>query len=147
MSPKYLGLIIEVKVMNFVDHIKKYSDKKLVKLWAYCLGFNQSCQDHLYWLNIKHQESDADVICDQAYNSSSHEKLESLQHSACLPITGAERRISSEKIYQELGLESLKLRRWFRKICHFYKISKEKSRSYLLDLNPNLNKVHETRQQ
>ena len=36
-------------------------------------------------------------------------------------ITGAIRDTSTKTIYQELGLESLKFRRWFRKLCHFYK--------------------------
>ena len=31
----------------------------------------------------------ADVICDQAYNSSFHEKFRSLQYNACLAIAGA----------------------------------------------------------
>ena len=31
----------------------------------------------------------AEVICDQAYNSSFHEKFRSLQYNACLAITGA----------------------------------------------------------
>ena len=64
---------------------------------------------------------------------------------ACLAITGAIRGISSEKLYQELGLDSLKSRRWFRKLCHFYQILNEKSLSYLFDLIPNLNRVRETR--
>ena len=87
----------------------------------------------------------ADVIYGEAYNSSSHEKLESLQCNACLAITGAIRGTSSEKLYQKLGLHSLKLRRWFRKLCHFYEILNEKSPSYLLNLIPNVNRVHETR--
>ena len=63
-----------------------------------------------------------------------------------MAITGAIRRTSSKKLYQQLGLESLKLRRWFRKLRNFYKILNEKSPSYLFDLIPNLNRVHETRQ-
>ena len=86
----------------------------------------------------------ADIIYDQAYNSSFYEKLESLQCNACLTLTGAIRKTSSENLYQELGLESLKSRRWFRKLCQFYKILNEKSPSYLLDLIPNLNRVCET---
>ena len=31
----------------------------------------------------------ADVICDQGYNSSFHEKFRSLQYNACLAIAGA----------------------------------------------------------
>ena len=52
---------------------------------------------------------------------------------------------STEKIYQELGLESPKSRRWFRKLCHFYKIFNDKSPSYLFNLIPNFNRVHNTR--
>ena len=33
------------------------STKILVKLWTYCVDFNQSYQDHLYGLYIKHQKS------------------------------------------------------------------------------------------
>ena len=99
----------------------------------------------IYKTFIRSQLDFADVIYDQAYNSSFHEKLESLQYNACLAITGAIRGTSSEKLYQELGLESLKSRRWFRKPCHFYKILNEKSPSYLFDLIPNLNRVRETR--
>ena len=87
----------------------------------------------------------ADIIYDQAYNSTFHDKLESIQYNACLAITGAIRGTSTEKIYQELGLESLKSRRWFRKLCHFYKIFNEKSSSYLFNLIPNFNKVLNTR--
>ena len=61
--------------------------KKLVKYWAYCVDFNQSYQDHPYWLHIKHLSDFADV---KACNSAFHEKLESLQTGiAYLAITGA----------------------------------------------------------
>ena len=49
------------------------------------------------------------------------------------------------KTIQELGLESLKSRPWFRKICHFYKILNEKSPLYLFDLIPNLKRARENR--
>ena len=62
-----------------------------------------------------------------------------------LAIVGTIRGTSTEKIYQELGLEFLKSRRWFRKLCHFYKIFNEKSPSYLSKLIPNFNRVHNTR--
>ena len=86
-----------------------------------------------------------DFIYDQAYNSSFYEKLESIQYNACLEITGEIRRTSSEKLYQDLRLESLKSTHWFRKLCRFYKIVNEKSPSYLFNLFPNLNRVRETR--
>ena len=64
----------------------------------------------IYKTFIRSQLDFADVIYDQACNSSFHEKLESIQYNACLAITGAIRGTSSEKLYQELGLESLKSR-------------------------------------
>ena len=46
-----------------------------------------------------------DILYDQAYNASFHQKLEKIQYNACIAITGAIRGTSKEKIYQELGLE------------------------------------------
>ena len=39
-----------------------------------------------------------------------------------LTITCAIRGMSKEKLYEELGLESLQHRRWYRKLCYLYKI-------------------------
>ena len=52
-----------------------------------------------------------DIICDQPRNESFCEKLEYVQYKASLAITGAIKRPSREKLYQELGLESLKTRK------------------------------------
>ena len=60
----------------------------------------------------------------------------SIQYNACLAITGAIRGTSREKIYQELGLESLQLRRWYRKLCLFYKVFKNEHPKYLFHLIP-----------
>ena len=86
----------------------------------------------------------ADIIYDQAYDSAFHDKLESIQYNACLEITGAIRGTSTEKNIPRTSLESLKSRRWFRKPCHFYKIFNKKSPSYLFNLIPNFNRVHNT---
>ena len=75
---------------------------------------------------------------------SSHHKLEYIQCNACLAITGAIRGTiavairgtSKEKLSQELGLESLQLRRWYRKLRMFYKIYKYGSPQYLFKLIP-----------
>ena len=40
-------------------------------------------------------------------------------------ITGAIRGTSKEKLYQELGLESLRLRLWYRKLSFFIKYLKK----------------------
>ena len=53
-----------------------------------------------------------DVLFDQAFNALFHEKLEPMKYDACFALTGTIRDTSKEKPYQELGLESLQLRRW-----------------------------------
>ena len=60
-----------------------------------------------------------DVLYDQSYNNTFHQKMESVQYNATLAITGAVRGSSRENFYQELGLESLQQRRWYMKICYF----------------------------
>ena len=55
-----------------------------------------------------------DIIYDQPRNVSFCEKLESVQYKATLAITGAIQGTSCNKIYEELGIASLKARRWYR---------------------------------
>ena len=50
------------------------------------------------------------IIYDQPQNDSFCKKLESLQYKTALAITGAIQGTSRDKIYQELGLETLKSR-------------------------------------
>ena len=56
-----------------------------------------------------------------------------IQYNAVLAVATAIQGFSSEKIYQELGLESLQSRRWFRKLYQFYNI-KKKSHQYLFNI-------------
>ena len=50
--------------------------------------------------------------------------MDSIQYNAALAITGTIRGSSREKIYQELDLESLRQRPWYRKLCYFFKLTK-----------------------
>ena len=50
------------------------------------------------------------------------EKLESVQYSAALAVTGASKGTSRDKLYWELGLESLSQQHWSRRLALFYKI-------------------------
>ena len=53
-----------------------------------------------------------DIIFDQAYTASFRQKIESVQYNLALVITGVIRWTSKEKLYQEIGLETLEKRRW-----------------------------------
>ena len=74
------------------------------------------------------------IIYDQPNNQAFSNKLEAVQYNAALAITGAIRGTSKTKIYQELGLESLKSCRWFRRLCYFYKIKNYGLPEYLFKL-------------
>ena len=60
--------------------------------------------------------------------------MESIQYNAALAITGAVRGTSWEKLYQELGFESLQQRCWYRKLCCLFEIINSQSPSYLFQL-------------
>ena len=60
-------------------------------------------------------------------------------------MTGAIKGSSTEKFYQELGIEHLRSRRWFSNLCLFYKIIKSRSPPYLFNLIPSSSRLHTTR--
>ena len=74
------------------------------------------------------------------------QKMEIIQYNAALAIFGAIRGSSREKLYQELGLDTLQQRRWYRKLCCFYKILKSQSPKYLYSIIPIHNMSYRTRQ-
>ena len=53
-----------------------------------------------------------DVIYDQPHNDTFCKSIESVQYNAALAITGTIKGTSPERLYQELGFESLRNRRW-----------------------------------
>ena len=57
-----------------------------------------------------------DIIYGQPQNESFCEKLEFVQYKVALAITGAIKGSSCERIYQDLGFESLKSRRWYKRL-------------------------------
>ena len=68
-----------------------------------------------------------------------------VQYNAALAITGAIKRTSQLKIYNELGLESLKFRRSFRQMCVFYKIKTTQIPKYLYEVLPTESHTYNTR--
>ena len=78
----------------------------------------------------------SDIVYDEPNNETFINEIEKGQHDAALTITGAIRGTSLEKLYAELGLESLTFRRWFEKLACFYKIQSTGLPKYLLQLIP-----------
>ena len=72
--------------------------------------------------NLRSPLDYADVIFDKPISVSFSNRIELAQYNAASTITGAIRGTSKEKLYQELGFETRKDRRWFGRLCCFYKI-------------------------
>ena len=130
---KHLGIFLDAQ-LTFEEHLKVISTKTnktigLLRKWqnilsrpalmTICKAFVRPHLDYV------------EVIYDEANKERFHQKLESIQSNACLALSGAFRGSSREKMYQELGLESLQRRRWYKKRCLFYKIFKENKPVYL----------------
>ena len=123
-SQKHLGIILDARLF-FEKHLETVLCKinKTIGL----IGKLQNLLPRtalitLYKAFVRPHLDYGDIIYDQAHKASFHQKLDSLQNNACLAITGAIRSSSREKIFQELGFESLQQRRWYRKLFSFYKI-------------------------
>ena len=68
-----------------------------------------------------------------------NQKIERIQYNAALAITGAIKETSQSKFKKKLGFESLKFRRWFQKLCTFYKIRTTGVPEYLFHCIPEAN--------
>ena len=69
------------------------------------------------------------------------QRLEQTQYSAALAVTGAWRGKSRQRLYDELGWETLYHRRWYRRLCHFFTLKSSHSTEYLFSEIPPERKV------
>ena len=135
-SQKHLGVILDVK-LTFQEHLKNVFNKtnKTIGLLRKLSNLlPRQALVSIYEAFVRPHLDYGDVVYDQAFNNSFRAKMKSIQYNACLAITGAIRGTSREKLYQELGLESLQLRRWYRKLCLFNKNFENEHPKYLFNL-------------
>ena len=147
---KHLGLILDTK-LSYSAHIKAAISKtrKGIGLLKYLSKYlPRHTLNELYKLYVRPHLDYGDVIyhipskvCEFSQNiflPSLMEKLESVQYSAALAVTGTWRGTSREKLYAELGWESLSSRRWSRCLTLFYKIINNLTPLYTRDPIPAL---------
>ena len=100
-SQKHLGIILD-ESLSFEEHLKTISVKTNKALYLLRKLQNllpRSALITLYKSFIRPHLNYGDVIYEQAFSSSFHEKLESIQYNAISAITGAIRGTSREKLY------------------------------------------------
>ena len=147
VTQKHLGMLFDTK-LEFQGHLKSIINKINKTIGLLCKLHNTLPRLPLltiYKSFLRPQLDYGDIIYNQAYNVSFHQKLESVQYNSALAITGAIRGTSTEKLYNELGLETLEKRRWYRKLCCFYKVYKSHSPKYLFNIIPVTVSIYNTR--
>ena len=140
-------MLLDVK-LDFQGHLKNiYSkvNKTIGLLRKLHNTFSRLPLLTIYKSFIRPHLDYGDVIYDLAYTASFHQKIECVQYNSALAITGAIRGTSKEKLYHELGLESLEKRRWYRKLCCVYKIIRSQSPQYLFNIIPTSVRPYNTR--
>ena len=107
--------------LNFTEHINSKISKcgKLIEIIEKLfISFPRNALLRIYKSFIRPHLDYADIIYDKANNAS----FKNVQYRACIAITGAIQGTSRERLYRELGLESLTDRRWIQKIVFFIKL-------------------------
>ena len=151
---KHLGFTLDSK-LSFSAHIKSAISKTRmgIGLLKYLSKYlPRHTLNELHKLYVRPHLDYGDVIyhlpakiCEFSQNtllSNLMEKIESVQYSAALTITGAWRGTSRQKLYAELGWESLSSRRWSRHLTLFYKIVNNLAPDYTMDPIPQLHQSH-----
>ena len=151
---KHLGIILDSK-LSFSAHIKSAISKtrKGIGLLKYLSKYlPRHTLNELYKLYVRPHLDYGDVIyhipakiCEFSQNTflpDLMEKIESVQYSAALAITGTWKGTSRQKLYAELGWESLSSRRWSRRLTLFYKIINNLAPDYTMVPIPHLHQTH-----
>ena len=133
---KHLGMILDTK-MDFQEHLKDKLSKisKTIRL----LGkLHKILTTFLLFLQYGSLLSDPILTMATLYMTKHiiphFIKTSEIQTNSELAITGITRGTSKEKLYQKLRLESLSKKRWYQKLCCFYKIFNKQSPTYLLNI-------------
>ena len=140
---KHLGLILHSK-LSFATHVNEKlqiarTGTGIIKFLSRFLPIKTL--DQIYKMYVRPLLDFCDVIFHtpkvlNSFDSSIHlnylmNSIERIQYQAALAITGAWKGTNLNKIYEELGWESLTDRRWSRRLIHFYKIQNNYTPPYL----------------
>ena len=142
---KHLGVILDKK-LNFISHVtEKIGIAKkgigiMKQLYPYVprraleVVYKLYVRPHLDYGDVLYHIPDNENPTFDSTNYTVHPlmaRVESVQYEAACVISGAWKGSSREKLYNELGWESLYHRRNFRRLCIFYEILKNDFPKYL----------------
>ena len=131
-STKHLGIILDQK-LNFREHIMEAIEKakKGLSLMKFLSNLvNRKTLVLTYTMHVRPHLEYGDIIFHDCAKYLM-DMLESIQYQAGLIATGCWKNTSREKLYKELGWESLSDRRDLRRLLTYHKIISLKAPSYL----------------
>ena len=141
---KHLGMILEQK-LSFENHLNEKISKanqglglmKQLKKWVSFktleVIYKMYVRPHLDYGDMIYDigETEKNGILPTGISSSLLRKVESVQYEAAKIVSGAWQGTSREKLYENLGWESLQNRRIMRKLCLVHEILNTKFPDYL----------------
>ena len=138
---KHLGMVLD-SALNFRSHVREkiISARKGIGMIRYLSKYvSRDVLDQMYKLYVRPHLDYGDIIYrkfDPELTLEFTMKLETVQYSAALAVSGAWRGTNKCKLYEELGWEYLYHRRWYRRLIYFYKLKQSRLPSYLYNLIP-----------
>ena len=143
---KHLGVILDSK-LDFFVHVKEaiVIARRGIGMARYMAKYvSRDVHDQIYKLYVRPHLNYGHIIYhkhDPEFTHDMTKRLERIQYSAALAVNGAWRGTNIDRLYEELGWESLYYCRWYRRLCHFFKLTMNESPTYLYQLVPPLPSV------
>ena len=125
-------MILDSK-LNFNSHVREaiIKARRGIGIIRYLSKYvSRDVLDQIYKLYVRPHLDYSDIIYhkyDPEYTLELTKKLESTQYSAALAISDSWRGTITDRLLEELGWEYLYHRRWYRRLCHFYKLRNTQS--------------------
>ena len=120
---KHNGFILD-EILNFAEHIKEaiIKARRGIGIIRFLSKYvHRDVLYQMYKLYVRPNLDYGDVVYHNQ-NSSLVSKLESTQYAAAPSVSGTWRGTNTDKLFVELGSESLAHKRWYRRLCLFYEI-------------------------
>ena len=127
MTSNHLRLVLGAKLLNTINK----SNKSIGIMKKLSLTLSRTRLLTIYKNFVGPYLDYVDIIYDKRLTESFKDQLEMFQHNVALIINGAIKGAPTDRIYTELGLESLAERRCYRKVIFFHKIINVLSPLYL----------------
>ena len=138
---KHLGMTLDSQ-LNFQSHTRAaiLKARRGIGLIRYPSKYvSRDILNLVYKLYVRPHLDYGDIIYHR-YNPEVHlsftQKIEQTQYAAALAVTGEWRGTNRQRLYNELGWESLYNRRWYRRLCHFFNLKDRLSPEYLFSELP-----------